>query len=269
MKICLKSALILLVIFSPIFLMPASSSATSTTIGKPPGCYAMTGPDLTSSDCQTIVSLFPDLNADPAKCYLTQQSNTTYTTPVEVLCDAVPLPGDSIPQAPDSVVQNPPIPIGCPESNIQGSPSSDDLALCATIPVGCPGSTQQGSPAPGLDIATCPYGTSKSLVPDDSVVDGQNKEQEQERFTCSGKDCITDNPMVKLVLFAINFFGALVGVIVIIVIVWSGILYASAGSNPNQVAEAKKRITNAIIALVMYLFLFAFLQWLVPGGVLS
>jgi hypothetical protein len=83
--------------------------------------------------------------------------------------------------------------------------------------------------------------------------------------TCSGGDCsglIKNyvNPFIKLL-------SGLVGVIVTISIIAGGIQYSSAGGDPGKVAAAKKRIYNAILALLAYLFLFAFLNWLLPGGI--
>lgn len=62
--------------------------------------------------------------------------------------------------------------------------------------------------------------------------------------------------------------SVLLGVVVVMMIVVGGIRYASAGSNPQAVASAKQHISSALLALVLYLFMFAFLQWIVPGGVL-
>jgi hypothetical protein len=50
-------------------------------------------------------------------------------------------------------------------------------------------------------------------------------------------------------------------------LVWSGIRYTTAGDDPQKVASAKGHIFNAIVALVAFIFLFAVLQWLVPGGI--
>lgn len=61
--------------------------------------------------------------------------------------------------------------------------------------------------------------------------------------------------------------SATVGVAVVIGIVVGGIQYSAARDNPQASAAAKKRITNSILALVIYLFSFAFLQWLIPGGI--
>lgn len=102
-----------------------------------------------------------------------------------------------------------------------------------------------------------------------AVDDASDAIKNPDRLDCTGADCISNNPIVLIAKAVINFMNVVVGVLVVAVIVWSGILYASAGGNPGKTAEAKNRIINAIIALVMYIFLFAFLQWLVPGGVLG
>lgn len=67
------------------------------------------------------------------------------------------------------------------------------------------------------------------------------------------------NPMIV-------FLSALVGIAVTIGLVTGGIQYASAGSDPGAVAKARAKIRNSIFALVAFLFLFALINWLVPGG---
>lgn len=81
------------------------------------------------------------------------------------------------------------------------------------------------------------------------------------------QDCLKNNSIIARANEIINFLGAGVGVTVVIMIMIGGIQYITAGSNPQTVAAAKKKITNAIIALVAFLLLFSFMQWLVPGGI--
>lgn len=78
-----------------------------------------------------------------------------------------------------------------------------------------------------------------------------------------GQDCaVTD----KLSAIA-NVLSIGVGIIIVIMIIVGGINYSMAGGDPGKVAQAKSRILNAIYALIAYFFLFAFLQWVVPGGI--
>lgn len=67
----------------------------------------------------------------------------------------------------------------------------------------------------------------------------------------------------------VAFLSAIAGIIIVISIIVGGLQYSSAGGDPGKVAAAKQRITNAIIALLFLIFLFAFLQWLVPGGLFN
>jgi hypothetical protein len=66
----------------------------------------------------------------------------------------------------------------------------------------------------------------------------------------------------------INFLAALVGVAVVISIVIGGIQYGSSAGDPQKVSAAKNRIRNAIVALLTFLFLYALLNFLIPGGLL-
>lgn len=66
---------------------------------------------------------------------------------------------------------------------------------------------------------------------------------------------------------AIAFMSAVAGLAVAISIVLGGIQYSSAGGDPGKVAAARDRIRNAIFALLAFLFLYAFLNWLLPGGI--
>lgn len=79
--------------------------------------------------------------------------------------------------------------------------------------------------------------------------------------------CLQKNPIVKQLNIFVNFLSGLVGVVVVGVIIVGGIQYSLAGGNPQAVAAARKRIIDGLIALFAFLFIFAFVQWLVPGGV--
>lgn len=79
----------------------------------------------------------------------------------------------------------------------------------------------------------------------------------------AGKDCsITD----RLSSIA-NILAAGVGIVVVVMIMIGGIQYTTSGGDPSKIAAAKSKITNAVIALVAFFFLYAFLQWITPGGI--
>lgn len=60
-----------------------------------------------------------------------------------------------------------------------------------------------------------------------------------------------------------------IGVLAVFGLVISGIQYAAAQENPQSVAAAKSRINNIVIGIIIYLVMFAMLQWLIPGGLFS
>lgn len=83
-----------------------------------------------------------------------------------------------------------------------------------------------------------------------------------------GVDCDDSqtNPIYAYATAIINFLAAGVGIVVIIMIVVGGIQYMMAGGNPQVTQAAVKRIIDALIGLGVFLFLYAFLQWVLPGG---
>lgn len=58
-----------------------------------------------------------------------------------------------------------------------------------------------------------------------------------------------------------------VGVVVAVMIAIGGIQYSSARGDPSAVAAAKKKIFNALLALVAYGLTWSFIQFIVPGGI--
>lgn len=69
------------------------------------------------------------------------------------------------------------------------------------------------------------------------------------------------------VLFAIiRFLSAGVGMVIVASLVWAGIQYSAARSDPNAVAAARSRIYNTVIALIVFIFGYALLNYLVPMG---
>lgn len=70
------------------------------------------------------------------------------------------------------------------------------------------------------------------------------------------------NPFIQLL-------SALVGVAVVVSIIIGGIQYSSSAGDPQKASAAKARIRNAIIALIAFIFLYALLDFLMPGGLFN
>lgn len=156
--------------------------------------------------------------------------------------------------------------ITCLDGTTKTLPSNaDDAAKIEACKDNCGYNAKDGKKCSDEKIAekTKQASASAGSANTDAGLDAERKAVRE----CQGDACVTNNPLVKMVTQLINFTSVLVGIIVVAVIILGGIEYASAGGNPNKVASAKHRITNAILAFVMYIFFFAFLQWLIPGGV--
>ena len=88
----------------------------------------------------------------------------------------------------------------------------------------------------------------------------QLKETKKEQ---SGLRCFVENYVNP----AVAFLAALAGVAVVISVIVGAIQYSSAGGDPSKVTAARNRIVESIVALLAFLFLYAFLNFLLPGGV--
>ena len=83
----------------------------------------------------------------------------------------------------------------------------------------------------------------------------------------SGGNCFAQTPLAHDLQTIVSALAAGVGVVVVGSIIVGGIQYIVAGDNSSGVAEAKKRITNSLVALAVFMVSYAFLQWLIPGGI--
>lgn len=74
------------------------------------------------------------------------------------------------------------------------------------------------------------------------------------------------SPIFSILIVIINFLAVGVGVAVVGGIVWGAFLYITANGNSGKTQEGVSVIINAVIGLVVFAFLFAAVNFLVPGG---
>lgn len=115
--------------------------------------------------------------------------------------------------------------------------------------------------------ACCPKGQSAVVLQGDG--------------TCCPSDALskanatTDGAKAKVCFFSkylnpvVNLLSAVVGVVVVIGIVIGAIQYTSSAGDPQKAANGKNHIRNALLGLLAYIFLYAFLQFMIPGGSLN
>ncbi len=87
-----------------------------------------------------------------------------------------------------------------------------------------------------------------------------------------GSNCVSNDPatggaIVAYLKVLLKYLSTLVGMVVILMIVIGGIQYIVSAGDPTQIKNAKNRIINAIVALVLYLSAFAILSLIIPGGI--
>lgn len=83
----------------------------------------------------------------------------------------------------------------------------------------------------------------------------------------AGFDCDHQNSPVLDAAFAIiRFLTAGVGLIIVASLVVAGIQYTSSRGDPGATAAAMNRIRSTVIALFIFIFGFAILNYLIPAG---
>lgn len=122
--------------------------------------------------------------------------------------------------------------------------------------------TANGGIKPG---ATIQPGTATPAETQASPVD----EPQYVNNDCDKADLNQNNcGIIKYLVLFIKFLSAVVGVAIVVSIIIGGIQYSVSADDAGAVTAAKKRIMNALLALALYIFSFAILQYLIPGGIL-
>jgi uncharacterized membrane protein YraQ (UPF0718 family) len=116
--------------------------------------------------------------------------------------------------------------------------------------------------------ATDPCHPENNNPPGQPLTQNQLQSCEACNQTCLSNS-LQKNPIVRDLDIIVNFLSGLVGIVVVGTLILGGIQYSMAGDSPDAVGKAKQRITNALLALVAFLLIFAFLQWIIPGGVFN
>jgi hypothetical protein len=78
---------------------------------------------------------------------------------------------------------------------------------------------------------------------------------------------LKDNPIIDWIEFFINLLTVVIISGAAVMIAVAGVQYTSARDNSQSVQAAKDKIFNVLLGLLAYMFLYGFVQWLIPGGV--
>ena len=114
-----------------------------------------------------------------------------------------------------------------------------------------------------LDSGTCgggttsdtPSGTTTTSRTSDAVKTSIN-------FGCTGKG----NPITDLIFAVIRFLSAGVGLVIIASVIVGGIQYIVSGGDPSATQKAVNRLVTSLVALLIFIFAYAILNYIIPGG---
>ena len=146
-------------------------------------------------------------------------------------------------------------------------------SVSAAIPIECPDGYQTTVPDGASASGACDNHQTGGPAPDDTEgADGSGTAHAAPNDQCKDGDFTPDKDKCGIAYYIVvftNALSALVGIAIVIMITVGGIQYSAARDNPQAVQAARTRIINALLALVVYLFMIGFLQWIVPGGVFN
>ena len=159
----------------------------------------------------------------------------------------------------------------CPTMNgVWQKDPADNAFICASKPTSSTGDA--GTPVDTTTTTTPTTGSSSGgsvACGDGTTAVDATKCASVPDAAANGGNCSDINQcdlFAKYLNPFIRLMSALVGVIVVISIILGGIQYGSSAGDPQKATQAKARIRNSIIALLVFLFLYAILNFVIPGG---
>jgi len=82
-------------------------------------------------------------------------------------------------------------------------------------------------------------------------------------------DCSGNGLIFNYLKMVIQFLSGAIGLVIVLMIVIGGVQYITSAGDPGAVKAARGRIINAITGLVLFILMFAILNFLIPGGIFS
>jgi len=151
----------------------------------------------------------------------------------------------------------------------------------ATAAVTCPGGQVPadngvciGQPGAGAPVAAPASDSDPIAKNNDYVCTAIKIFSDQHTGRCAAGEAEIPNDqnggaIVYYLKLILRLLSELVGGVILLMLVVAGIQYITSVGDPTRVKAAKSRIQNAIIALVLFLMMFAIINFLIPGGVLT
>jgi amino acid transporter len=87
--------------------------------------------------------------------------------------------------------------------------------------------------------------------------------QEYENELTQGTIIVEEGDLIKIIFEIIRYLLSFLGVAAVLIIIYGGFLWMSAGGNPEKVGKAKKIITQAIIGLIIILLSYSLTMFVI------
>ncbi len=84
-----------------------------------------------------------------------------------------------------------------------------------------------------------------------------------------GDEGLANSGIWALLILGLQIMTAGVGIVAVGAIVFAGIMYSSAQGDAGQTKKAIEIIRNTVIGLFLYMLMFAIVNFLIPGGILT
>lgn len=155
----------------------------------------------------------------------------------------------------------------CPGGEIVGSastPGATDPIKCYKVKSVTNGvATYEATTSkPTVDSTTPPTG---GTTPN-GTTQGECAGVKTSFISCKGQGAEAVGGVLKQIILIVSIG---VGIVAVGGIVYGSLLYASARDNQAQTQKAITIISSVVIGLLLYVFMTAILNWLIPGGVFS
>lgn len=125
------------------------------------------------------------------------------------------------------------------------------LVVSAMSPVAISGSVLAKTKG---EQCTCADGSAGVVVVDTAILNGCD---------CSGNG--GSDSVLNILDLVVNIMSIGIGILGVIGISIVGIQYLTAGGNEEKTRKAKRRMFEIVIGLVVYVLIYAILQFLMPG----
>ncbi len=92
-------------------------------------------------------------------------------------------------------------------------------------------------------------------------------------ITCKENGGKSDDPSTSgvwgILLLAVNVLTAGVGIAAVAGVIIGSVMYMTAGGSPDKVKKANIMLTNVALGIIVFATMWAFLNFLIPGGLFA